>query len=189
MKPFHIDFADAPGAWRWDWSMPATRIAALLLLVALVSGALALQRGLTLRGATAQARAAQLEHEAARERSARMIKSAARLGAEDEALLHQASMLRAIPWEGVFRAFEAAPPAVLQSFEPDLARGVVKLQAHVADLGAAQDYLAGLRRSPVFLRVSLLRHEVATEGGVDFHAEAVLAGPYRLPEPEQRGAK
>lgn len=189
MKPMLIDFAGERGSWRWDWRMPGTRLFLVLLLLAAGLGALALQRGLQVRREAAQVRAVQAELQAAQEQAALAERNRQRLGAGDAALLRQSERHRALPWEAIFRAFESAPAARLESFEPDLAHGVVKVHAHLAEVGAVQDYLRTLQASPVFLRLALLRHEAAEGGGVNFHYEALLAGPYRLPEADQGAAR
>lgn len=186
MKPMLIDFSSPRSAWRWDLRMRGTQLFVLLLLASAILGALALERGAQLERQLIETRAASAQLQAKRERSAMAERDRVRLGAEDDTMLRQSALQRGLPWEAVFQAFERAPLARLQSFEPDLARGVVKVQAHMADVAALQDYLRTLQTSPVFMRVTLLRHEAPAEGGVNFHYEAVLAAPYRLPEPEQR---
>ncbi len=178
MKPMAIDFAAGASAWRWDWRMPGTRLFAVLALVSLVLGAAAWQRSNAL-GGRQQAIAAQLARlNDAHRNAARQ----SRMRSGDDVMLRQAQLQRALPWESIFRAFEAAPPVRMDTFEPDLTRGVVKVQANSADIGQLQDYLATLQASPAFMRVSLLRHELPPDGnGVTFHYEAVLAAPYRLP--------
>lgn len=187
MKPLSIDFADNRSPWRWCLGMPGARLFIVLLILAVTLGGLAWQRGQQLRREAAHAREALIHLQAAQEKAAAVERSQMRLGAEEEALLRQSERQRALPWETIFRAFEAVPTAKLQAFEPDLVRGVIKVQAQVADVAALQDYLRALQASPVFLRLSLLRHEAVADGGVIFHFEAVLAGAYRLPEPEEKG--
>lgn len=178
MKPVAIDFAARPGAWRWDWRMPGTRLFVVLALVSGVLGGAAWQRANGLRERQ-QAVAEQLAHlNDSRRGAARQV----RTRSEDQAMLRQSQLQRALPWEAIFRAFETAPPVRMDTFEPDVTRGVVKVQASGGDIGQVQDYLAALQASPVFMRVSLLRHELPADGkGVTFHYEAVLAAPYRLP--------
>ena len=178
MKPIAIDFAVEPDAWRWDWRMPGTRLFVLLALVSGALGGAAWRRAQELQQRE-QAIAAQLEQVEATRRSA--VRQA-HVRIDDDALLRQSQLRRALPWEAIFRAFEDAPPVRMDSFEPDVARGVVKVQASADDIAQVQDYLGALQASPVFMRVSLLRHELPPGGkGVSFHYEAVLAAPYRLP--------
>lgn len=181
MKPMLIDFAGEGGHWRWDWRQPGTRLFVVLLVLACAAGGLALQRGWQVRQEAARLELSVAASQAAQARAALAERKLQQGAAGDLALLRQAERHRSLPWEAIFRAFEAAPPARLESFEPDVARGVVKVRAHVADAAAVQVYVRGLQRNPVFQRVSLLRHEVAETGGVDFAYEAVLATPYRLP--------
>ena len=187
MKRFDIDFAGEGGAWRWDWQMPGTRLFIALAALALLFGAAVMQRAWQIERELAQTRLASADLQRERERMALAERDRLRLGAEDELLLRQSAQLRALPWESIFSAFENAPPVRLQAFEPDPARGVVKVQATMPDVAAMQAYVHALEASPVFRRVNLLRHEVAAEGGgVNAHLEAILAAPYRLPEPDQR---
>lgn len=189
MKPVMIDFADRRSPWRWDWRLPAVRLGVLMLVLAAVLGAAAAQRSLRLGGELARARAGHAALLQQHERAASANRERMRLGAQDAQLLRQSELQRALPWEAIFRAFEQAPQARLVALEPDVARGVVKVQARIADIAALQGYLAALQESPVFVRVSLLHHEAAPEGGIGFNYEAVLASPYRLPEPDQREAQ
>lgn len=189
MKPMRIDFADQRAAWRWDWRMPATRLAVACALLALAAGSLALVRGQALRQALADTQAQQARLQAARNDTARRAGEQLRLGAADQSLLRQGELQRALPWEAIFQAFESAPPVRLNTFEPDLARGVVKVQANLADVAALQQYLRALEANPVFQRVSLLRHEAPPEGdGINAHYEAILSAPYRLPQTEPGAA-
>jgi hypothetical protein len=184
-----IDFADRRQSWRWDLRMAGTRLFLVFGTMALLLAALAWQRAGELQAeqASLEERLARLQ--ARQQRSAADQKRSLHAGSEDEALLRQAHLLRALPWEAVWRAFEAAPGARMESLEPDLARGVVKVRATVLEVGQVQDYLDRLQTSPVFRRVSLLRHELAADGqGVGFQYEAVLAAPYRLPD-DPRGSK
>ena len=178
MKPFAIDIAVEPSACRWDRRMPGTRLFVLLALVSGVLGGAAWQRAgdLNQREQAIAAQLAQLD--ASRRSAARHL----RTSTDDDALLRQSQHRRALPWEAIFRAFEEAPPVRMDSFEPDAVRGVVKVQASADDIAQVQDYLGALQASPVFMRVSLLRHELPPDGkGVSFHYEAVLAARYRLP--------
>lgn len=186
MKPLRIDFAESPSVWRWSLRLPSVRFFMIFLLLALIVGGLAWSRGLKLQAEVRHAQIALTSLQDLQEKSAVAEQSQARLGAEEEALWRQAERQRALPWEAVFRAFEEAPPMRFQTFEPDLARGVVKVQAQAPDIGGAQSYLVALQANPVFVRVSLLRHEAQAEGGVSFHFEAVLTQAYRLPEQEAR---
>ncbi|MDM5181444.1 hypothetical protein PO883_30140 [Massilia sp. DJPM01] len=188
MKPMMIDFADRRSVWRWDWRMRGTQLGIAFTLLACVLGFLAVERALQVRRGLEQARVAQAARLDASEQRARSERSRMQPLAEEAQLLRQSMLQRAQPWEDIFRAFERVPQAHLQSFEPDLARGVVKVQANMADVPALQDYLRTLRGSPVFARLSLMRHEAAAEGGVNFHYEAQLAAPYRLPDAEPRSA-
>lgn len=186
MKPMRIDFAESPSVWRWSLRLPGVRFFMIFLLLALIVGGLAWVRGQQLQREIGYAQAAQANLQNLQEQNAVAEPGQARLGAEEEALWRQAERQRALPWEAVFRAFEEAPPMRFQTFEPDLTRGLVKVQAQAPDIGGAQSYLVALQASPVFVRVSLLRHETLAEGGVSFHFEAVLAQAYRLPEQEAR---
>lgn len=189
MPAMIIDFAGAQSPWRRDWRMPGVRISLALVALALLAGGAALQRGLQVRQELAQLRQTLELRRADAARATAALRERDRLGSADEPMLRQAALQRAVPWEAIFRAFERAPAARLESFEPDVARGVVKVQANLGDVGAVQDYLAALQASPVFLRVNLLRHEaLADGGGLNFQYEAVLAAPYRLPDPATRSA-
>lgn len=189
MKPMLIDFADEGGSWRWDLVRAGTRLFLALLLLACGLGGLALQRGWQLQRELAELDAAEDARRAAQRSAARDERGTRQRTAGDEALLRLAERHLGLPWEVIFRAFETAPAARLISFEPDLARGVVKVRAHLADAAAVQNYLRVLQASPVFLRVTLLRHEMAEGGGVEFLYQAMLAAPYRLPAPEQEAAR
>lgn len=184
MKPMRIDFAGR-GPWRWRADLGAVRLGAVLLLCAALAGGLAWQRGLELQGEAAQALQARLERESVRHNADSAALAQAEAGAEEAQLLRQSALRRALPWEAVCAAFEEAPLVRMESFAPDLGAGVVKVQANAPDVAALQRYLQALRASPVFVRVGLLRHEAQPDGSVKFDFEAVLAGPYRLPEPEQ----
>ncbi|NHZ83835.1 hypothetical protein F2P44_31885 [Massilia sp. CCM 8695] len=188
MKPMMIDFADQRSVWRWDWRMRGTQLGIAFTLLATLLGVLTVERALQVRRELERARVAQAARLDASEQRARSERSRMQPLAEEAQLLHQSMLQRAQPWEEIFSAFERVPQAHLQSFEPDLARGVVKVQANMADVPALQDYLRTLGGSPVFARLSLMRHEAAAEGGVNFHYEAQLAAPYRLPDAEPRGA-
>lgn len=188
MKPMMIDFAGQRSPWRWDWRMRGTQLGVALTLLAMVLGGLAFSRGMRVQHALQEARAAQDARLAASEQRERAERGRAQPMAEEVQLLHQSILQRAQPWEAIFGAFERVPQARLQSFEPDLARGVVKVQANMVDVAALQDYLTSLRGSPVFARLSLIRHEAAAEGGINFHYEAQLAAPYRLPDTGARSA-
>ncbi len=183
MKPVIIDFAGSRGAWRLDLRLPGVRLGLLMLALAILLGGAALHRALRLDAELATARQAQAALLANETKAADETRARLRLAAPDALLLHQSVLQRGLPWEAIFQAFEAAPQARLLAFEPDVASGVVKVQARIADIAALQGYLAELQASAVFVRVSLLRHEVAAQGGIDFQYEAVLAAPYRLPEP------
>lgn len=188
MKPLSIDFAASRNPWRWDWRMPGTWIFMVLVFLALVTGALTLLRGQQLGREVAHVREELAQLQSVQEKAATVERQQAGLGQEEAALLRQSERQRALPWEAIFRAFEAVPTIKLQAFEPDLVHGVIKVQAQATDVAALQGYLRALQASPVFLRLSLLRHEVAVDGrGVSFHFEAVLAAPYRLPESEEKG--
>lgn len=188
MKPMMIDFADRRGAWRWDWRMRGTQLGVAFTVLAMMLGGVVCERGLRLRHELRQAQAAQAARVAAGEQRERTERRRAQPLAEEAQLLRQSMLQRAQPWEAIFGAFERVPQARLQSFQPDLARGVVKVQANSADLARLQAYLRHLQGSPVFARVSLTRHEAAAEGGIDFHYEAQLSAPYRLPDSATRSA-
>lgn len=183
MKPMPIDFAGQQHAWRWDARMPATRLALLAALAAVLAlGAAWLEvRAIQDERLAVQARLARVS--ALQAAQAEREQRSARASGEADALLRRAAVQRALPWEAIFRAFESSSAARLESWAPDLASGVVKVQAHADGIGQAQDYLAVLQASPVFQRVSLQRHELPPQGeGVNFTYEAVLAASYRLPE-------
>lgn len=188
MKPMMIDFADQRSAWRWDWRMRGTQVGVAFTVLAMALGGLAFGRGLRVQHELQEARAAQDARLAASEQRERAQRGRAQPMAEEAQLLRQSLLQRAQPWEEIFGAFERVPQARLQSFEPDLARGVVKVQANMMDVAALQDYLKSLRGSPVFARLSLIRHEAAAEGGINFNYEAQLAAPYRLPDTDTRSA-
>ncbi|MDQ1817345.1 hypothetical protein RBA41_28970 [Massilia sp. CCM 9210] len=188
MKLMMIDFADQRSVWRWDWRMRGTQLGIAFTLLAGVPGFLTVERVLQVRRDLEQARVAQAARVDASEQRARSERSRLQPMAEEAQLLRQSMLQRAQPWEEIFRAFERVPQARLQSFEPDLARGVVKVQANMADVAGLQEYLRSLHGSPVFARLSLMRHEAAAEGGINFHYEAQLAAPYRLPDAEPRSA-
>jgi hypothetical protein len=183
MSPFLIDFANQRSPWRWDLRMTSTRLFLLMTVVALGMLVAAWQQGRV----TAQEREA-LEAQLARlvarqEAQADQQRRRTQASSEHDALLRQAATQQGLRWEAIFRAFEGAPGARLESLQPDLASGVVKVQAHVQDVGQIRAYLDMLATSPVFMRISLRRHELPPQGGgATFHYEAVLAAPYRLPE-------
>ncbi|NHZ96131.1 hypothetical protein [Massilia sp. CCM 8734] len=188
MKPMMIDFADQRGAWRWDWRMRGTQLGVAFALLAMVLGGLAFGRGVRVQHELQEARAAQAVRLAASDQRERAGRSRSQPLAEEAQLLRQAMLQRAQPWEEIFGAFERVPQARLHSFEPDLARGVVKVQANMDDVAGLQEYLRSLKSSPVFARLSLMRHEAAAEGGINFHYEAQLSAPYRLPDTPIRSA-
>ena len=182
MKPVMIDFASSGSVWRRDLRLPGMRLGLLMLALATMLGGAALQRVLRLDAELATARSAHAALIATNDRAAVANRARLQLAGPDALLLRQAALQRGVPWEAIFSAFEAVPEARLLAFEPDVANGVVKVQARIADLSALQGYLAGLQTSPVFVSVNLLRHETAADGGIDFQYEAVLAAPYRLPQ-------
>jgi hypothetical protein len=184
MQPMRIDFARERGPWRWRWNLGAVRLGALLMLAAAAAGVMAWQRGASLQAEGEQARQTRLQLETSRESADRVARAQADVGVEEMQMLHQAALRRSMPWEAICAAFEAVPLVRMESFSPDLGAGVVKVQANAADVAALQRYLQALRVSPVFMRVGLLRHEALAGGGIKFDFEAVLAGPYRMPEPE-----
>ena len=189
MKPMLIDFAHDTGPWRTDLRMPATRAALVVALIAAVALAGAWQRAQTMKE---QRLALELElarlvaYQQVRDDRQRLL---VRSGGEHAEVLRKAAVQRALPWEAIFRAFESAPAARLESWAPDLTLGIVKVQAQADNIAQVQDYLATLQASPVFARVSLQRHELPAQGtAVNFSYEAVLAAPYRLPDSPGRGA-
>jgi Tfp pilus assembly protein PilN len=183
MKPMLIDFAGPQDPWRRDLRMPGTRLALLLALGAVMALAAAWQQAqeLTRERLALESRQARL---AARQQAqAEQQRRAAQASGEHLEVRRKAVAQRALPWEAIFRAFESAPAARLESWAPDLANGVVKVQAHAHDIAQVQDYLAALQGSPVFKGVTLQRHELPPQGGgVNFTYEALLAAQYRLPE-------
>jgi len=184
MNPMRIDFAGKRGPWRWHWSLGAVRVGVLLMLAAAVVAGLAWQRGAALQVQAEQALQERQRLESEREAADNVARALAEVGAEEMRLMRQSTLRRSMPWEAICAAFEAAPLVRMESFAPDLGAGVVKVQANAADVAALRRYLQALRVSPVFMRVGLLRHEALADGGVKFDFEAVLAGPYRMPEPE-----
>lgn len=183
MKPIHMDFSGSTHPWRRDLRMPATRLALLVGVAALLALGAAWQqvRALEDERLSLESHLARLSAQQAAQ--AEREQRAARAGGEQQAVLQKAAAQRALPWEAIFRAFEAAPTVRLESWAPDLSSGVVKVQAHADDIGQVQDYLTQLQASPVFQRVSLQRHELPPQdGGVNFSYEALLAAAYRLPE-------
>ncbi|MFP5392063.1 MAG: hypothetical protein ACLGI6_11065 [Gammaproteobacteria bacterium] len=189
MKRTLIDFADERGPWRWDLRMAGTRAFVVLALAALVVGGLAAWRGAALQREQARVEE-ELERVLARHRSldAALRKQSA-ASSEDEQMARQAGQHRALPWEAVFQAFEQVPQGRMESFEPDLARGIVKVQASLPDVDGVQAYLGQLQATGLFTRVDLLRHELAQTGAdVSIQYEAVLGAPYRLPQ-DARGGK
>lgn len=184
MKPMRIDFGRERGPWRWQWRLGAVRLGVLLMLAAAVVGAMAWQRGASLQAEAAQALETRLQLESARETADNLARAQADGGVEEMQLLRQSTLRRSMPWEAICAAFEAVPLVRMESFAPDLGAGVVKVQANATDVAALQRYLQTLRVSPVFMRVGLLRHEALAGGGVKFDFEAVLAEPYRMPQPE-----
>ena len=188
MKPMMIDFADQRSVWRWDWRMRGTQLGVAFTVIAALLGGLAFGRTLRVQHELEQARQAHSARLAAVEQRERVDRSRAQPLAEETELLRKSMLQRAQPWEAIFGAFERVPQARLQSFEPDLARGVVKVHANMDDVAGLQAYLRSLQGSPVFARLSLMRHEAAAEGGVDFHYEAQLAAPYRLPDSGARSS-
>jgi hypothetical protein len=183
-----IDFADQRSVWRWDWRMRGTQLGVVFALLAMILGGVAFARGLRVQHELQQARAAQAARLAASEQRDRTERSRAQPLAEEAQLLRHAMLQRAQPWEDIFAAFERVPQARLQSFEPDLVRGVVKVQANMDDVEGLQEYLRSLKSSPVFARLSLMRHEAAADGGINFHYEAQLSARYRLPDTDTRSA-
>ncbi|RSZ59671.1 hypothetical protein HF313_13040 [Massilia atriviolacea] len=188
MKPMMIDFADQRSVWRWDWRMRGTQLGLGFTVLAMLLGGLAFGRGLRIEHELQEARAAQAARQAASEQREQAERRRAQPLADEAQLLRQSMLQRAQPWEEIFGAFERVPQARLQSFEPDLARGVIKVQANMDDVAGLQAYLRSLKGSPVFTRLSLMRHEAAAEGGINFHYEAQLSAPYRLPDSEARSA-
>ena len=182
MKPMLVDFASRHGPWRWDLRMPGTRLFVAMALAALPMLALSWQQFRAIGQERVEVADELARVTARQEQVAAMARSRAGATSERERMLRQAAGQLAVPWESIFQALEAAPAARLESLQPDVASGMVKVQAHAAGIDQIQDYLATLRKSPVFVRVSLQRHELPPQGGgVNFSYEAVLAVPYRLP--------
>lgn len=189
MKPLLIDFAGERQPWRWDARMPATRLALVVAVVSLAALAAAWQQAHGLQQEIALAQAQQARLAARQDARAERQRKVMQAGGERALVLQKAAAQRALPWEAIFRAFESVPAARLEAWAPDVANGVVKVQAQADDIGQVQDYLAALGASPVFVRVSLQRHELGQQGqgkAVNFTYEAVLAAPYRLPESAAR---
>ncbi len=188
MKPMIIDFALSHSPWHWNLRRSGVRIFIVLVITALFAGSLAWTRGLHLMEAEQTAREALAHLQEQQNGAVAALQSEVRVGVEEETLIRQAERQRNLPWETIFQAFEAAPLVHLQVFEPDMTRGLVKVQAQTPSLAAAQDYLRALQTNAVFSRVSLSHHEALADGaGVLFHFETTLAGNYRLPEQDEKG--
>ena len=188
MKPFTIDFAGRQSPWRWDLRMPGTRLFVVLALASLLALVAAWRQAAAIEDERREVDATLARLVTQQEAQDESQRTRARATGEQAALLHQAALRRALPWEAIFRAFEDAPTARLAALQPDVARGVVRAQAHLDDVGEVQGYLDTLATSPVLARVTLQRHEVPAQGGgVDFSYEALLAAPYRLPDQDAGG--
>ncbi|MBC3917296.1 hypothetical protein H8L32_07405 [Undibacterium sp. CY18W] len=185
MRPVQIDFAENNNPWRWDMRNRGVQAFLLLMSLALCVAILIWHGWQGMQGERVR-----LDEQHAQMQSgqgAELDQVRKQPGNDETLLLRQSEFLRNLRWEAIFQAFEAAPGAGLDAFEPELTRGVVRVQAHVGDVLAMQAYLRELQKSPVFLRVNLLRHETQ-ETRVNFHFEAILAEPYRLPVAEVREA-
>ena len=185
MRPVRIDFAAQSGGWAWSMRRASVRIFLALLLAAAAVGAVVVLRAQQIEREVEQAQEALAQMTRLQQKSALLRSVSERQTPEEETMLQQAQRLRELPWEAIFQALEATTAAVrLQSLEPDLQRGIVKLQLHAEDLAAMQAYVQELQQSPVFRRVALQRHAVPGDGsgGLDFACEAILAAAYRLPE-------
>lgn len=185
MKPVRIDFAAPNGGWVWSMRRASVRIFLALLLAAAAVAAVVVLRAQQIEREVEQAQDALAQMTRLQQKSALLRSVSERQTPEEEAMLQQAQRLRELPWEAIFQALETPTAAVrLQSLEPDLQRGIVKLQLHAEDLAAMQAYVQALQQSPVFRRVALQRHATPGDGsgGLDFACEAVLAAAYRLPE-------
>jgi len=184
MKPIRIDFALDRHPWSWRWRRRSVRFFVVAVLCSGLVIAAASLRARQMEQELAQAREALMQLENLRQKNALRQHAGERRTPEEEAMQGQSQRLRALPWEAIFQAVESPQVAVrLQSFEPDPARGILKLQAHADDLAAMQAYVQALQQSPVFRRVALQRHALSENAaGVEFACEAVLAAAYRLPE-------
>lgn len=185
MRLIRIEFSGNRSLWAWSLDRASVRMfLAVLLCSALVLVAVLL-RARQMEQELAQASDALAQMESLQQKNALRLNAREQQSPEEEAMRLQAQRLRALPWEAIFQAVETpTAPVRVQSFEPDLVRGLVKLQARADDLAAMQAYVRDLQQLPVFRHVALQRHAVPNEegGGIEFACEAVLAATYRLPE-------
>ncbi|MFZ6756040.1 hypothetical protein ACO0K9_02380 [Undibacterium sp. Ji50W] len=180
MKPVQINFAEKNNPWRWDVRNRGVQVFLVLMSLALCVAILVWRGWQDMQSELVRLDEKRAQMQAGQDQGADQARK--QLGNDEAVLLRQSEFLRNLRWEAIFQAFEAVPGAGLDAFEPELTRGVVRVQAHIADVVAMQAYLRELQKSPVFLRVNLLRHETqATQDArVNFHFEVILAEPYRL---------
>lgn len=189
MKPMQIDFAEKNNPWRWDSRNRGVQVFLVLISLALCVVILIWHGWQGMQSELVRLDEKRVQLQSAQGQGVDAARK--QLGSDEALLLRQSELLRNLRWEAIFQAFEAVPGVGLDAFEPELARGVVRLQAHSGDIAAMQVYLRDLQKSPVFLRVNLLRHEsqvpqTTQDARVNFHFEVILAEPYRLPAPEAK---
>jgi hypothetical protein len=186
MKPVRINFAASGGPWVWSFKRLSVRILLVCLCCSALLGAVVMLRARQMESELTRAQDALSQLDNLRQKETLRFNAVSRQTPEEETVLRLAGTLRELPWEAIFQAVESTQAQVrLQSFEPDLARGVVKLQGRADDLAVMQAYVRELEALPVFRRVVLQRHAVPSgEGasGIDFACEAILETGYRLPE-------
>ena len=181
MKPVQINFAENNHPWHWEWRHRGVQIFLVLVALALCTTVLIWHGWQRLQADVLVLDEKRLQSQRRQEQLDAQAPQSRQLGSEEARLLRQSEYLRNLPWEAIFLAFEAVPDAGLDVFEPELMRGVIRVQAHTANLAALQAYLRDLQKSPVFSRVNLLRHETQ-ERRLNFHYEVILAEPYRMPD-------
>lgn len=187
MKPVQINFAENNHLWHWEWRHRGVQIFLVLVALGLCTTVLIWHGWQRLQADMLVLDAKRLQSQHRQEQLDGQAPQSRQLGSEETRLLRQSEYLRNLPWEAIFLAFETLPSAGLDVFEPELTRGVIRVQAHTANLDSMQAYLHDLEKKPTFSRVNLLRHETQ-EKRLNFHFEVILAGPYRMPDLQVREA-
>ena len=187
MKPVQINFAENNHPWHWGWRHRGVQIFLVLLALALCMTVLIWNSWQRLQADMLVLDEKRLQSQRRQEQLDGQTTQSRQLSSEEARLLRQSEYLQNLPWEAIFLAFESVPGAGLDVFEPELMRGVIRVQAHAENLVTMQAYLRNLEKNQAFSRVNLLRHE-AQERRLNFHFEVVLAEPYRMPDLQARDA-
>ncbi|CAB3769681.1 PilN domain-containing protein [Paraburkholderia humisilvae] len=176
MKRLHIDLAPASARRHLYRSHPLARC------LALAAAVLCVVAGMRAHGLFNRLDALAQEQEHIASRAAQTARSRANVArapvdAKQGAAVNAAVARLNLPWDDILNAVEAATPAkvALLSITPDASRALLRIEAEASSSGVMIDYLKALEQQPLFVRVDLVRHELAkdhTDGVIRFQIEA-----------------